>query len=129
MLTRDLLDLQLRNGSVDRKTFPSSASVAWGTQIRAHSSFVSPAWPALRRLLSDHKLTPATPTDAKKSGVKESVFKALEPVSQADRSKGGGGHRFLNFGKNSPDWFRAHKEFFMPTLVCRAESRSLRTPC
>ncbi|ORY90211.1 CNH domain-domain-containing protein [Leucosporidium creatinivorum] len=55
---------------------------------------------------------------AKKSGVKESVFKALEPVSQSDRSaKGGGAHRFLGFTKSSPDWFRAHKEFFMPTLV------------
>lgn len=54
--------------------------------------------------------------DAKKSGVKESVFKALEPVTHNDRAKPGN-HRFLGFGKASPDWFRAHKEFFMPTLV------------
>jgi hypothetical protein len=52
-------------------------------------------------------------SDAKKSGVKESVFKALEPVGQTDRSKGGGsGHRFLGFGKTD-SWFRVHKEFFM----------------
>ena len=52
-------------------------------------------------------------SDAKKSGVKESVFKALEPVSQNDRAKGGtGGHRFLSFTK-SESWFRVHKEFFM----------------
>ncbi|GAA5885505.1 hypothetical protein JCM16303_002232 [Sporobolomyces ruberrimus] len=55
---------------------------------------------------------------AKKSGVKESVFKALEPVSQNDRAKGGsGGHRFLGFGTGRPEWFRVHKEFFMPSLV------------
>jgi hypothetical protein len=52
--------------------------------------------------------------DAKKSGVKESVFKALEPVSPADRAKGGGGgHRFL--GKKV-EWFRTYKEFFMCVL-------------
>ncbi|GAA5899116.1 uncharacterized protein JCM6883_005114 [Sporobolomyces salmoneus] len=55
---------------------------------------------------------------AKKSGVKESVFKALEPVSQNDRAKGGSsGHRFLGFGTGRPEWFRVHKEFFMPSLV------------
>ncbi|GAA5879401.1 hypothetical protein JCM1840_006035 [Sporobolomyces johnsonii] len=57
---------------------------------------------------------------AKKSGVKESVFKALEPVSQSDRAKGGGGsgHRgFLGFGSGRPEWFRTYKEFFMPSLV------------
>ncbi|KAK4052857.1 Rho guanine nucleotide exchange factor [Microbotryomycetes sp. JL221] len=54
---------------------------------------------------------------AKRSGVKESVFKALEPISPSDRSKSGGGHRFLGFGKSSPEWFRADKEFFMPTQV------------
>lgn len=67
-----------------------------------------------------HSLICCHLTDAKKSGVKESVFKALEPVTQNDRSKTGPGHRFLGFGKSSPDWFRAHKEFFMPTLVSRA---------
>ncbi|GAA6024340.1 hypothetical protein JCM11491_000383 [Sporobolomyces phaffii] len=55
---------------------------------------------------------------AKKSGVKESVFKALEPVSQNDRAKAGSsGHRFLGFGTQRPEWFRVHKEFFMPSLV------------
>ncbi|GAA5941175.1 hypothetical protein JCM10213_007445 [Rhodosporidiobolus nylandii] len=56
---------------------------------------------------------------AKKSGVKESVFKALEPVSQADRARGGGGagHRFLGLGSGRPEWFRTYKEFFMPSLV------------
>ncbi|GAA5841736.1 hypothetical protein JCM11251_007070 [Rhodosporidiobolus azoricus] len=56
---------------------------------------------------------------AKKSGVKESVFKALEPVSQAERARsgGGGGHRFLGLGSGRPEWFRTYKEFFMPSLV------------
>ncbi|GAA5909349.1 hypothetical protein JCM6882_000959 [Rhodosporidiobolus microsporus] len=56
---------------------------------------------------------------AKKSGVKESVFKALEPVSQAERARGGGGggHRFLGLGGGRPEWFRTYKEFFMPSLV------------
>ncbi|GAA5923419.1 uncharacterized protein JCM15063_003641 [Sporobolomyces koalae] len=55
---------------------------------------------------------------AKKSGVKESVFKALEPVNQNDRTKGAsGGHRFLGFGSGRPEWFRVHKEFFVPSLV------------
>ncbi|GAA5849156.1 hypothetical protein JCM9279_005806 [Rhodotorula babjevae] len=56
---------------------------------------------------------------AKKSGVKESVFKALEPVSNAERARGGGGggHRFLGLGGGRPEWFRTYKEFFMPSLV------------
>ncbi|GAA5999985.1 uncharacterized protein JCM10292_003567 [Rhodotorula paludigena] len=56
---------------------------------------------------------------AKKSGVKESVFKALEPVSQAERTRtgGGAGHRFLGLGGGRPEWFRTYKEFFMPSLV------------
>ncbi|GAA6044243.1 hypothetical protein JCM8097_002194 [Rhodosporidiobolus ruineniae] len=56
---------------------------------------------------------------AKKSGVKESVFKALEPVSPSERARGGGGggHRgFLGLGSR-PEWFRTYKEFFMPSLV------------
>lgn len=66
--------------------------------------------------LFEFSLTHARNADAKRSGVKESVFKALEPVAQADRPKAGG-HRFLGFGKSSNEWFRAHKEFFMPTQV------------
>ncbi|GAA5824608.1 hypothetical protein JCM3770_006692, partial [Rhodotorula araucariae] len=56
---------------------------------------------------------------AKKSGVKESVFKALEPVSQAERARAGAGagHRFLGLGTARPEWFRTYKEFFMPSLV------------
>ncbi|BGP36192.1 Rho guanine nucleotide exchange factor [Rhodotorula kratochvilovae] len=56
---------------------------------------------------------------AKKSGVKESVFKALEPVSQAERARAGAGagHRFLGLGNARPEWFRTYKEFFMPSLV------------
>ncbi|KAM0793630.1 hypothetical protein ACM66B_001062 [Microbotryomycetes sp. NB124-2] len=54
---------------------------------------------------------------AKRSGVKESVFKALEPISPIEKAKTGAAHRFLGFGKSSTEWFRAHKEFFMPTQV------------
>ncbi|GAA6008068.1 hypothetical protein JCM10207_007016 [Rhodosporidiobolus poonsookiae] len=54
----------------------------------------------------------------KKSGVKESVFKALEPVNHAEKgARGGGGHRFLGLGSSRPEWFRTYKEFFMPSLV------------
>lgn len=52
-------------------------------------------------------------TDAKKSGVKESVFKALEPVGQDERKRPGGGGRFLGLGSGRPEWFRTYKEFFM----------------
>ncbi|BGP21292.1 Rho guanine nucleotide exchange factor [Rhodotorula toruloides] len=54
---------------------------------------------------------------AKKSGVKESVFKALEPVGQDERKRPGGGGRFLGLGSGRPEWFRTYKEFFMPSLV------------
>ncbi|BGP04378.1 Rho guanine nucleotide exchange factor [Rhodotorula toruloides] len=54
---------------------------------------------------------------AKKSGVKESVFKALEPVGQDERKRTGGGGRFLGLGSGRPEWFRTYKEFFMPSLV------------
>ncbi|BGO99068.1 Rho guanyl-nucleotide exchange factor [Rhodotorula toruloides] len=54
---------------------------------------------------------------AKKSGVKESVFKALEPVGQDERKRTGGGGRFLGLGSGRPEWFRTYTEFFMPSLV------------
>ncbi|KAI5480823.1 Rho guanyl-nucleotide exchange factor [Pseudohyphozyma bogoriensis] len=53
----------------------------------------------------------------KRGGVKESVFKALEPVSAADRASAAG-HRFRPFGGNKqPEWFRTYKDFFLPTMV------------
>lgn len=71
-------------------------------------------------------LTLHTHTDAKKSGVKESVFKALEPVSNAERARGGGGggHRFLGLGGGRPEWFRTYKEFFMCVALPLPRSRS-----
>ncbi|KAK4055074.1 Rho guanine nucleotide exchange factor [Microbotryomycetes sp. JL201] len=71
----------------------------------------------LEALIPSGRKTEQAIKDAKRSGVKESVFKALEPVSPTDKAKTGAAHRFLGFGKSSTDWFRAHKEFFMPTQV------------
>ncbi|KAL8293744.1 hypothetical protein RQP46_000445 [Phenoliferia psychrophenolica] len=54
----------------------------------------------------------------KKSGVKESVFKALEPVSTADRTRAAGRHGFLGIGASkNPEWFRTYKDFFLPSFV------------
>ncbi|KAK4698467.1 RHO1 GDP-GTP exchange protein 1/2, partial [Phenoliferia sp. Uapishka_3] len=48
----------------------------------------------------------------KKSGVKESVFKALEPVSTTDRTKAAGKHGFLGMGASkNPEWFRTYKVY------------------
>lgn len=56
--------------------------------------------------------------DVKKSGVKESVFKALEPVGN-ERRTGASQHRFLGLKLNNSEaqWFRAYKEFFFPSSV------------
>lgn len=50
----------------------------------------------------------------KKSGVKESVFNALEPVSLADRTRAGTGSRFLGL-RSKPESFRTYKDFFIPS--------------
>ena len=60
-----------------------------------------------------------TVADAKKSGVKESVFKALEPVRQSERQRGpgAGSHGWLRLRPDKPEFFRNYKEFFIPTMV------------
>lgn len=66
------------------------------------------------------------PIDAKKSGVKESVFKALEPVSPSERRTGSsnksnnahGSNWLTKMGQsNKPEMFRNYKDFFIPSLV------------
>ena len=47
-----------------------------------------------------------------KRSAKESVFRALEPL---ERSRGGGGHRFLGLGSSKSDSFRTFKDFFIPS--------------
>lgn len=46
---------------------------------------------------------------AKKSGLKESVFNALEPVSSSEKNRSGGGSRFLGFGAKQQESFRTYK--------------------
>ncbi|KAM0753197.1 hypothetical protein T439DRAFT_378904 [Meredithblackwellia eburnea MCA 4105] len=54
----------------------------------------------------------------KKSGVKESVFKALEPVSIAERNRAAGKHGLFGIGSSkNPEWFRTYKDFFLPSFV------------
>lgn len=46
---------------------------------------------------------------AKKSGLKESVFNVLEPVSSSEKNRSGGGSRFLGFGAKTQESFRTYK--------------------
>ncbi|SCZ90108.1 BZ3500_MvSof-1268-A1-R1_Chr1-3g01781 [Microbotryum saponariae] len=55
---------------------------------------------------------------AKKGGVKESIFKALEPVNHSHKGGGGGaGHKLFSFGSSKTESFKSYKDFFIPALV------------
>ncbi|SCV68292.1 BQ2448_413 [Microbotryum intermedium] len=55
---------------------------------------------------------------AKKGGVKESIFKALEPVNHSTKGGGGGAsHKLFSFGSSKTESFKSYKDFFIPAFV------------